>query len=50
MERGSHVELLALGGLYANMWALQQRSLQHSSMDGLKCSSDSEHKRDTTAM
>jgi ATP-binding cassette subfamily B (MDR/TAP) protein 6 len=33
VERGSHTHLLALGGMYADMWAAQQRSLQHSDDD-----------------
>ena len=28
VERGSHGDLLSLGGMYADMWTLQQRS-QH---------------------
>lgn len=28
MERGTHLELLARGGMYASMWGQQQRSLQ----------------------
>lgn len=46
MERGTHTDLLALEGVYANMWALQQRSMldSNSSADEDKLKGD---KRET---
>jgi len=35
LERGTHAELLANGGRYAQMWRLQQQAAERSSDVGL---------------
>jgi ABC-type transport system involved in cytochrome bd biosynthesis fused ATPase/permease subunit len=35
-ERGTHAELLAAGGAYARMWALQQQEQRDAGADGVE--------------